>query len=355
MARALTLAHRGLNSARPNPRVGCVLVRAGAIVGEGWHQRTGGPHAEIVALQAAGILAHGATCYVNLEPCCHQGRTPPCTAALVEAGVDRVVAAMVDPNPRVAGAGLKLLREAGLRVECGLLECEARRLNRGFIKRMQSGLPYVVCKLAMSLDGRVAMASGESRWITSAAARADVQRLRARSCAVLTGIGTILSDDPALNLRGDFAKRAPQPLRVILDSKLRTPEQAALWAGAGPALIFTRGSDSRHRERLAGLGAEIVEGVAHGARLDLAACLRCLAQREVNEVLVEAGPTLTGALLEAKLVDEIICYLAPKLMGGTGLPPAWLPAIQTMSDSTGLTITEVRAVGRDWRVTARMA
>lgn len=355
MARALALARSGLYSARPNPRVGCVLVRDGTVVGEGWHRRAGGPHAEVLALKIAGPQASKAACYITLEPCCHHGRTPPCTEALVEAGVSRVVAATLDPDPRVSGGGLKRLQQAGLHVQSGLLEVEARRLNRGFFKRMQTGLPYVVCKIAATLDGRVALASGASKWISSPPARADVQRLRARSCAILTGIGTVLADDPELGVRGDLAKRAPQPLRVVLDPRLRIRETARLLAAPGHTLIFTLADARERRAALRGRDAEVIEGAAAGARLDLLSVLRALAQREVNEVLVEAGPVLTGALLTAHLVDEVIVYLAPKLMGGTALPLAWLPEIRTMSGCVGLTIVEVRAVGRDLRVTARVS
>lgn len=355
MARALALARHGLCSTRPNPRVGCVLVRAGMVVGEGWHRRAGEPHAEVLALTAAGPLARGATCYVTLEPCCHQGRTPPCVEALIAAGVVRVVAAMMDPDPRVGGGGLRRLQQAGLHVQTGLLETQARDLNRGFTKRIQAGHPFVVCKVAASLDGRVALASGESKWISSPAARADVQRLRAQSSAVMTGIGTLLVDDPALNLRSPLAERAPQPLRVILDSRLRTPATARVMRGPGHVLIFTLASGSEKADLLRGLGAEIIEAPAEGPRLDLVAVLKTLAHREVNEVLVEAGPALTGALLAARLVDEVICYLAPKLMGGAALPFAWLPNIDSMNNCVDLTITEVHAVGRDWRVTARVS
>lgn len=241
MARALTLARRGLYSVDPNPRVGCVLVREGAIVGEGWHERAGEAHAEVIALAAAGRQARGATVYVTLEPCCHYGRTPPCTEALLQAGVARVAAAMRDPNPQVAGQGLAILREAGVAVDCGLLEAEARALNPGFIQRMTQGRPFVRLKLAMSLDGRTALASGESQWLTGEAARQDVQRLRARSSVILTGIGTVLADDPGLNVRLPEVSR--QPLRVILDSDLRTPPTARTLQLPGSVLIFTAVAD----------------------------------------------------------------------------------------------------------------
>jgi len=360
MARAIRLAHLGLFTTDPNPRVGCVLVRAGEVVGEGYHRYAGGPHAERDALAAAGEQARGATAYVTLEPCCHQGRTPPCTDGLPAAGVRRVVAAMVDPNPLVAGRGLEALEAAGAEVRVGTLEAEARALNPGFIKRMSRGLPYVRCKLAASLDGRTAMVSGESKWITSEAARRDVQLLRARSSAILTGIGTLLADDPALNLRlgaeglpgvrpGDPVN---QPLRVLVDSRLRTPENARLLGLPGTTLIAcSEGRALSDIMRLEAVGAEVRVCAGSEGRVDLASLLRYLARREINELLVEAGPTLAGAFLEAGLVDEIVLYLAPHLMGDAARGLFQLPGLERMRDRIELGIRDLRMVGSDLRIT----
>ena len=352
MGRALELARRGLYTCDPNPRVGCVIVRDGEIVGEGWHEAAGGPHAEIVALEQAGSEhARGATVYVTLEPCCHHGRTPPCTAALVAAGVARVVAAMEDPNPRVAGQGLAALREAGIAVESGVAAEAAARLNPGFIKRMRKGRPFVRAKLAMSLDGRTALASGESKWITSAQARADVHRLRARSSAVMTGVGTVLADDPALTARVEGAVR--QPLRVVVDTHLSMPETAALLRQPGETVVFTCRGPGGHHDRLAAAGAEVVTVPARGDRVDLEAVLDELARREVNEVLLEMGATLAGAMLRRGLVDELVIYMAPVLLGDTARPLFRLPGIERMDQRLALEIEEIRAVGPDWRITAR--
>ena len=361
MAQALRLARHGLYTAEPNPRVGCVLVREGRVVGEGWHRRAGGPHAERIALAQAGQAAHGATAYVTLEPCCHHGKTPPCTDALLTAGVARVVAAMVDPNPLVAGQGLAQLRAAGVAVESGVMEAQAGDLNPGFVKRMATGLPFVRCKLAASLDGRTAMASGESRWITGEAARRDVQRLRARSSAILTGVGTVLADNPSLNVRLDPAEipglgpgEAPrQPLRVVVDSGLRTPAGARLLSLPGRTLIACAVRDPQTAAPLEAAGAQIRVCPDGKGRVDLEALLRHLAAAEVNEILVEAGPTLAGALLGAGLVDELILYLAPHLMGDAGRGLFHLPGIRSMAERIALTLTDVRAVGSDWRLTAR--
>lgn len=293
----------------PNPCVGCVLVKDGIVVGEGWHTRAGEAHAEINALDAAGDRARGATAYVTLEPCCHQGRTPPCTDALLKAGIARLVAAMSDPNPQVAGKGFAILRDAGVAVEYGLLAAEARALNPGFIQRMIQGRPFVRLKLAMSLDGRTALASGESQWLTGEAARRDVQRLRARGSAILTGIGTVLTDNPSLNVRLSEATR--QPSRVILDTELRTPPTAQTLRLPGQVLIFTTVSDSSMQAPLRAAGAEIVLLPRAEQGLDLHAVMAELARRECNEVHVECGSTLAGALLRAGLVDELVIYMAP--------------------------------------------
>ncbi|WP_444928546.1 bifunctional diaminohydroxyphosphoribosylaminopyrimidine deaminase/5-amino-6-(5-phosphoribosylamino)uracil reductase RibD [Microbulbifer sp. SSSA002] len=363
MARAIQLAERGLYTTMPNPRVGCVIADGqGNVLGEGWHRRAGEPHAEIEALRDAGDRARGATAYVTLEPCSHTGRTGPCAEALVKAGVARVIYGMQDPNPSVSGAGLQILRDAGIEVQGPLLEEKCRALNPGFIKRMTLGLPLVRSKSAMSLDGRTAMASGESKWVSGPAARADVQRLRARSCAVITGVETVRFDNPNLNVRADemalemlAAERAAevQPLRVIVDSQLRTPARAFILQGDAPTLVCTtERAEAERRERIEKTGAEVVvlpqdkEG-----RVDLLALLEELARRQCNEVLVESGATLSGEFLYRGHVDEIIVYMAPKLLGSSGRPLFELP-IERMGSMLPITITDMRAVGHDWRITA---
>jgi diaminohydroxyphosphoribosylaminopyrimidine deaminase/5-amino-6-(5-phosphoribosylamino)uracil reductase len=353
MARALTLARRGLFGTDPNPRVGCVLVRDGEIVGEGWHQRAGEPHAEVNALEMAEERARGATAYVTLEPCCHYGRTPPCTDALLAAGITRLVAAMSDPNPQVAGQGLAILRDAGVAVEYGLLEKEARALNPGFIQRMIEGRPFVRLKLAMSLDGRTALASGESRWLTGEAARRDVQRLRARASAILTGSGTVLADDPGLDARLPEAER--QPLRVILDTRLRTPLTAKTLYLPGSVLVFTAVSDATLQSPLRAANADIAVVPQVGSGLDLGAVMAELARRECNEIHVECGPTLAGALLQARLMDELVIYMAPLLLGDKARGLFQLPELKRMQDRHELEIADTRAVGRDWRLTLRLS
>ncbi|MGR6035920.1 MAG: bifunctional diaminohydroxyphosphoribosylaminopyrimidine deaminase/5-amino-6-(5-phosphoribosylamino)uracil reductase RibD [Candidatus Nitrosoglobus sp.] len=361
MARALKLARRGLYTTDPNPRVGCVLVRAGQVVGEGWHQQAGDAHAEVNALHQAGARAQGSTCYVTLEPCCHQGRTPPCTEALIKAGVVRVVAAMEDPNPKVASQGLAQLREAGLQVEYGLLQEEAQMLNRGFVQRLVQGRPWVRCKLAMSLDGATALASGESRWITAPPARRDVQRWRAQSSAILTGIGTVLRDDPSLNVRyeelsGEASLNFDrQPLRVILDRKLAIPERARLFSLPGQVLIVCADVSQPKAEILRRMGAEVIEIPTTQQGLDLRALMGVLARREINELQVECGARLAGSLLQAGLIDELVLYIAPKIMGDAALGLLRLPGIQTMEDCIEVEIKEMRAVGRDWRLVAKIA
>ena len=351
MARALTLAQHGLYSTDPNPRVGCVLVRDHQIIGEGWHERAGEAHAEIKALEAAGTRARGATAYVTLEPCCHHGRTPPCTDALLNAGITRMVAAMADPNPQVAGRGLAQLRAAGVDVDCGLLEPEARALNPGFIQRMTQGRPFVRIKLAMSLDGRTALASGESQWLTGEAARQDVQRLRARSSAILTGIGTVLADDPRLNVR--LPEAARQPLRAILDTELRTPPTAKILQRPGSALIFTAAADLTAQAPLQATGTEIAVIPRCDERLSLPEIMAELARRECNELHVECGPTLAGALLQAGLMDELVIYLAPLLLGDRARGLFQLPELLNMQERRELEILEMRAVGPDWRINLR--
>jgi len=354
MGRALELAARGRYTTDPNPCVGCVLVRDEVVVGEGWHVRAGGPHAEIIALREAGDRAAGATAYVTLEPCCHHGRTPPCTGALIAAGVRRVVAAMQDPNPRVAGAGLDALQAAGIEVRTGVMAAEAERLNPGFVMRMRQGRPWVRCKLAMSLDGRTAMASGESRWITGEDARRDVHRWRARSSAIMTGVGTVLADDPSLTVRLEESEDGSrqQPLRIILDTHLRIPPDARLLRLPGETLILAGIPDRQREARLEGRGVSVVTLPMDGSRLDLAAVMAYLGRMEINEVHLEAGATLSGALLAAGRIDELLVYLAPHLMGDAARGLFCLPELERMEQRIGLSISDIRAVGRDWRITA---
>lgn len=354
MAHALQLARRGLYTTHPNPRVGCVLVRDQRIVGEGWHERAGQPHAEVYALQQAQERAQGATAYVTLEPCSHFGRTPPCADALVQAGVSRVITAMVDSNPLVAGQGLARLQAAGIHTASGLLAAEARALNRGFISAMERKRPWVRIKMAMSLDGRTAMASGESVWITGEAARRDVQFWRAQAGAVLTGIDTVLMDKPQLNVRLnandlDITGDVRQPMRVVLDSQLRFPMDAPLLNTAGKVLIYTGSSDQTKIEQLQKLGVQVRQFA--GARLDLKAVLSALVLDGINEVHVEAGATLTGALIEQGLADELVLYMAAHLMGSDARALFNLP-LATMAERYALSIQDIRAVGKDWRILA---
>ncbi len=351
MAQALRLAERGLYGTSPNPRVGCVLVRDGEVVGEGWHERAGEPHAEVHALREAGDAARGATAYVTLEPCSHHGRTPPCADALIEAGVARVVVAVQDPNPQVAGQGIAKLRAVGIAVENGLMEAAARELNIGFFARMTRGTPWVRSKIAMSLDGRTALGNGKSQWITGEAARQDVQFWRARSCAVLTGIGTVLADDPQLNVRGIETSR--QPLRVALDSRLRMPPNARALQ-EGNALIYTAVRDAAKSAALEKSGASVCVLPDSKGRVDLAAMLDDLAKRGCNEVLVEAGSALNGALLQAGLVDELVLYLAPQLLGDMARGMARLGELTSLEQRIEMEWKDVRHVGKDLRVVARV-
>jgi diaminohydroxyphosphoribosylaminopyrimidine deaminase/5-amino-6-(5-phosphoribosylamino)uracil reductase len=360
MARAIQLARKGLYTTHPNPRVGCVLVRQGEVVGEGYHRRAGEPHAERNALAEAGERAQGATAYVTLEPCCHHGRTPPCSEGLIEAGVTRVVAAMRDPNPIVAGQGFDQLRAAGIAVEEGVMQAQAEALNPGYIKRLRQGLPYVRCKLAMSLDGRTAMASGESQWITSAAAREDVHRLRARSAAILTGYGTLQADDPSMNVRLtpqslglDPDLHTPQPLRVVLDPQLQTPPAAKMLALPGPVLIVCSDDVRLDAAPLEAVGAQVVTRPADDDMLDLHQVMSYLASQEINEVLLESGAVLAGAMMAEGLIDELVVYLAPHLMGSDARGLFNLPAIELMSQRIPLKITDLRQVGEDIRITAQ--
>lgn len=352
MARALALAEQGLYSTSPNPRVGCVLVRDGVVVGEGWHVRAGEPHAEVHALRAAGEAARGATAYVTLEPCSHHGRTPPCAEALVAAGVARVVAAMEDPNPLVAGRGLAILRQAGIEVWVGVLANEARELNIGFVSRMTRGRPWVRLKAASSLDGRTALANGQSQWITGAEARQDGHRWRARACAILSGSGTVLADDPLLNVRGVDTERQPRP--VVVDSRLQTPPTARLLDGR-PVLIATANPDPAKAAALAAQGAEVLLLPDAAGRVDLAALLLELGRRGINELHVEGGAGLNGALLAAGLVDELLLYLAPTLLGNPALGLFGLPELTSLEQQQRLRWHDLRQVGGDLRILARLA
>jgi diaminohydroxyphosphoribosylaminopyrimidine deaminase/5-amino-6-(5-phosphoribosylamino)uracil reductase len=351
MQQALELAARGLYTTDPNPRVGCVLVRDGKIVGEGWHERAGQAHAEAVALTAAGAVARGATAIVTLEPCATAGRVPPCTEALIAAGVARVVYAADDPNPRKAG-GAAQLRRAGIVVEGGILAAEARALNPGFFKRHETGLPWVRLKLGLSLDGRTALANGESRWITGGAARQDAQRFRARSSVVLTGVGTLLADDPALNVRIEGATR--QPLRVVLDSALRAPPAARVFGREGPSLVCTVSEDAARTAALQAAGATVVRLAADAAgRVDLRAVLVHLAGLDTNEVWVEAGATLAGAWLDAGLVDELVLYYAGAVLGNDARGMAAIRPLQHLDERRRWRFHEVSPLGDDLRLTLR--
>lgn len=356
MRRALELAATVL-TATPNPRVGCVVVRDGHIVGEGWHERVGAAHAEAVALRAAGELAQGAVVYVTLEPCCVFGRTPPCSEALIRAGVAEVVYGMQDPNPAVSGRGLQQLRDAGIRVRGPMLEAQARALNPGFIKRMTRGLPHVRCKMAMSLDGRTAMASGESKWITGPLAREQVQQLRAASCAVLTGVNTVIADNPSLNVRSVALAQRYQPRRVVLDSGLRTPPDSRIIALPGEVLFLVGQPHEMQRARYEGVPVTLREvSTAPAGRLDLQAALKLLAREyDCNEVLLEAGPTLSGAMVQAGLVDEVILFVGPRFLGSEAMPLFHLPGIQLMRDHIALQLDSVVMVGDDCCIRARLS
>ena len=353
MARALTLAERGRYSARPNPAVGCVIVRNDQVIGEGWHQRAGDAHAEINALQAAGDGAAGATVYVTLEPCAHHGKTPPCAEALVDAGVTKVVVAMQDPNDEVAGRGLHILRSAGIQVETGLMAARAAALNQGFVSRMTRDRPFVRLKIAASIDGAIAMKNGDSQWITGPAARDDVQRLRAGSGVVMTGIGTVLADDPSLNVRShELAAAGVQPVRVVLDSQLRMPLAATMLTLAGTTLVcFAGDKDPGH---LLAAGAEVFCTGREHAQVDVATVLAELARREINDVLVEAGPELAGHLLEKRLADELVIYQSPHIIGSETQRMFATPTLQQLSDRLQLDIFDRRRVGEDTRLSARI-
>ncbi len=362
MGIALQLAEKGRCTTMPNPAVGCVLVKAEKIIGEGWHEWPGQAHAEINAIHQAGDAANGATAYITLEPCCHHGRTPPCTDAIVAAGIECVIVAMQDPNPKVAGKGIDELISKGIDVRSGLLQAQAEKLNKTFCHRMRHGRPYVICKLAMSLDGRTAMASGESKWITSESAREDVQQLRACSSSIMTGVNTVEIDDPALTVRSDSIAQKNQPVRVILDSQLGTSPNARLFDQPGRTILFTITQDdnarynyTQHKQRQQALkqaGAEICVVDSDNGSVSLNNMLEELARQQINDVLLEAGSTLSGAMLRAGLINELIIYMAPKLMGDTARGLVSLPGLDTMDKSISLEITDIRAVGQDWRISA---
>ncbi|HZX80815.1 MAG TPA: bifunctional diaminohydroxyphosphoribosylaminopyrimidine deaminase/5-amino-6-(5-phosphoribosylamino)uracil reductase RibD [Lysobacter sp.] len=351
MARALRLAERAAYTARPNPMVGCVLAKDGEVVGEGFHQRTGGPHAEVFALRDAGDRARGATAYVTLEPCSHTGRTSPCADSLIEAGVARVVGAMRDPFPQVDGAGFARLREAGIDVAVGLMEAQARELNRGFLSRVERGRPWVRVKLAMSLDGRTALASGESKWISGPGSRLDVQRWRARSSALMTGAGTVLADDPQLTVRlGDDTDFVP-PLRIVLDAGLATIHRGRVREGDAPTLYIHAHDARLPRE----CDAQMAAAPVCGGRFELDAVLRLLGERKINEVQLEAGATLAGSFLAAGLVDELLLYVAPVLLGAHARPLFDGFDIQQMSERLAMRVVDSRHTGDDLRLLLRPA
>lgn len=350
MARALQLAHSGLETTTPNPRVGSIIVRDGRTVGEGWHRRAGEPHAEVLALQAAGEAARGATAYVTLEPCAHHGRTPPCADALIAAGVTRVVAAMEDPNPLVVGGGIARLRAAGVIVETGLMADEARELNIGFVSRMTRGRPWVRLKAASSLDGKTALNNGVSQWITGEAARRDGHRWRARACAVLTGIGTVREDDPQLTVRAVPCER--QPLRVLVDARLEVSLSAKLLRG-GNCLVVTAVENPAKALELARLGVEVVPLPNSRGKVDLPDLMRELGRRGINEVHAEAGLKLNGSLLREGCVDELLLYVAPMIVGDVAQGLFNLPELTGLEAAMRLELRDVRCVGKDLRVLAR--
>ena len=386
MSRALQLAEQGLFTTypnpRPNPRVGCVIVKDGKIVGEGAHLKAGESHAEVFALRQAGALANGATAYVTLEPCSHTGRTPPCSQALIDAGITKVIAAMQDPNPLVAGNGLAHLQGHGVEVSSGLMQTQAEALNLGFISRMTRNTPYVRSKIAASLDGKTALNNGVSQWITSEAARADVQYWRARSCAILTGVGTVLADNPSMTMRAtapsplmrepvigfpaSVGTKAPnagvkgwgegaairQPLKVIVDSTLKTPIDAKILQGGNALIAFAHDAEDKSAALLA-TDAELLCVPNAQGKVCLKTLLAHLAAREINEVLVEGGEGLNGALLAQNLIDELLIYYAPKLMGGAARSMFAMPALTQMSEAIDLQMIDVRHIGNDVRLRAK--
>ena len=350
MAQALRLAEQGLYTTMPNPRVGCVIVKDGKVIGEGAHLKAGEPHAEVYAIRKAGAEAKGATAYVSLEPCSHTGRTPPCSQALIDAGVVKVIAAMQDPNPKVAGSGLAHLQAHGITVASGLMQAQAEALNPGFIARMTRQLPFVRSKIASSLDGKTALSNGVSQWITSAAARQDVQQWRARSCAILTGVGTVLADNPSMTVREIEINR--QPLKVVVDSRLQTPSTAKILQDGNTLIAFAVPNPEKEDALLAA-GAELLFIPNSQEKVCLTTLFSHLASREINEVLVEAGQGLNGALMAQQLIDELVLFYAPMLMGGDARNLFAIPAFTEMQQAIHLDIIEMRQVGVDIRVRAK--
>lgn len=362
MSLALEQAQNALLISRPNPAVGCVLVKANKVVGTGFTQEAGSHHAEVMAINAAAAAATGATAYVTLEPCSHYGQTPPCSLALINANIKRVVYGCQDANPKVAGQGLAQLKAAGIEVIGPVMQTECEAINAGFLQRVKTNKPHIINKMAMSLDGRTAMESGESQWITGPKARAQVHLLRATSCAVVTGVGSVLRDNPSMNARADelssagvadaLIKRLQQPLRVILDSQLRTPVSAKLFQHPGQVLIITGEQDAKRHEPFKALGAQVkVSALNKHGKLDLAAVMSLLGQRQCNQVLVEAGAGLSGAFLEAGLTDHLIIFMAPKLLGSSARPLFNLP-LEKMAEAYALNISNISPIGSDWRIDA---
>ena len=348
MARALRLAEQGIATSHPNPRVGCVITRNGVVVGEGWHRFAGEPHAEVNALREAGRLAQDGTLYVNLEPCCHHGRTPPCTDAIIRAGISRVVCAMEDPNPLVNRAGISALQHAGIAVDVGVAHDRALHLNRGFVRRVTRGIPWVTLKIAVSLDGKTALASGESQWITSEAARQDAHRVRSASAAIVTGIGTVLRDNPRMTARLPDVER--QPLRVILDSRLSTPVDAAILQEPGNVLILTNPECVSDADLYSQKNVEIMGCAMRGGSVDLRSVLEELGRREINDVMLEAGARLSGSMLAQGLVDDLVVYMAPDLLGDGARGMFGIPGIDSMPDKHRLSFRDLRRIGRDLRI-----
>lgn len=349
---ALRLAERGLYTTTPNPRVGCVLVKDGEVVGEGWHERAGEAHAEVMALRAAGDRARSATAYVTLEPCSHHGRTPPCAEALIEAGVRRVVASMSDPNPRVCGQGLARLRAAGIEVDCGALEDEARDLNIGFVTRMQLGRPWVRMKIAATLDGKTALENGISQWITGPQARRDGHAWRARACALLTGIGTVKEDDPLLTVRDVSTSR--QPPRLVVDSRMEISLEAKILA-QGTVVLVAAQDDVEKRRQLQDRGVEVLLIPDANGKVDLRQLIVECARREFNELHIEAGFKLNGSLMREGLIDELVVYLAPSIVGDRARGMFALPALDSLAGKTELALYDLCRVGNDVRIIARMS
>lgn len=350
MSQALQLAEKGLYSTSPNPRVGCVIVHGNQVVGSGWHVCAGQPHAEINALDAAGAAARGATVYLTLEPCSHHGHTPPCAEALVKAKVAKVIIATQDPNPLVEGKGLSLLKRAKIKVQIGLMKAESEKLNIGFVTRMRHNRPWVRMKIAASLDGKTALNNGSSQWITGEAARRDGHRFRARSCAVLTGIGTVLADDPQLTVR--LVETSRQPLKVIVDRRLEIPINAKILHGNGE-LIFTAGASEERLIALSKAGARPILLPDEKGDVALTKMIQTLATFEINEVLIEAGSRLNGSFIRANLVDELVIYLAPHFIGDAAQSMLSLPELTNLSEKYKLKIQDLRMVGQDIRIIAR--